>query len=379
MSQTAPPRVAVVHEWLIDFAGSERVLRDILVTLPQADLFTLVDRRDAELAAAIPRRVHATTFLQRLPRVERWLRYTLPLMPLAIEQLDVSGYDIVVSSSHAVAKGVRTAPSQFHLSYVHTPMRYAWDLREEYLRAAGIARGPLGWAARRMLARLREWDARSARGVQLFVANSHHVAERIHRAYGRDAEVLYPPVDVESFRPGPKRDDFYLAVSRLEAYKRVDLLVEAFRRLPERRLIVIGAGPELARLRRLAPPNVSLLGRLAIEQVREHMGRARAFVFAGIEDFGIVIAEAQAAGAPVIAFRAGGSAEIVSDATGVFFDAQSADAVVSAVQRFERDAARFTASACRENALRFDRTCFRERFAEILWPQWQRFSARRTA
>lgn len=375
MSGGRAPRAAVVHEWLVDYAGSERVLREILEVLPQADLFALVDRPDAELAAAIPKRARGTSFLQRLPRIERWLRYTVPLMPFAIERLDLSAYDLVVSSSHAVAKGVRTTPAQLHVSYVHTPMRYAWDLEQEYLRAAGLERGPLGWAARLALRRLRRWDARSARGVQVLVANSHHVAERVHRIYGREAQMIPPPVDVASFRPGPERDAFYLTVSRLEAYKRVDLLVEAFRRLPERRLVVIGGGPELARLRAAAPGNVSLPGRLSGEEVRDHMGRARAFLFAGIEDFGIVIAEAQAAGAPVIAFRAGGAAEIVTDATGVFFDAQTAEAVVSAVKRFEQDAARFTPSACRQNALRFDRARFRERFSELLCASWRRFSA----
>lgn len=192
-------RIAVVHDWLLDYAGSERVLREILEVLPQADLFALLDLPDEELRSAIPRRAKATTFLQRLPRPRRWLRYYLPLMPLAIEQLDLSGYDIVVSSSHAVAKGVLTGPSQLHLSYVHSPMRYAWDLQHEYLRAAGLERGPLAWAARLALHRLRLWDARSANGVDAFVANSAHVAGRIRKAYRRDAQVLHPPVDVAAF------------------------------------------------------------------------------------------------------------------------------------------------------------------------------------
>jgi glycosyltransferase involved in cell wall biosynthesis len=294
-------------------------------------------------------------------------------MPIAIERLDVSRYDVVVSSSHAVAKGVRTTPNQLHLSYVHTPMRYAWDLQDEYLRAAGLECGPLGWAARRALGALRQWDARSARGVQVLLANSKHVAERIRRVYKREAEVLYPPVDVDAFRPAISREDFYLAVSRLEAYKRIDLLVNAFRRLPERRLVIVGAGPELARLRAAAPRNVSFAGRLSDEAVRDHMGRARAFLFAGIEDFGIVIAEAQAAGTPVIAFRAGGAAEIVTEDTGVFFDSQTAEALVSAVKRFEREAIHFTGSACRENALRFGRARFRARFGELFSETWQRF------
>src|SRR5205823_5243125 len=349
VSGTAGPRIAVVHEWLLDFAGSERVLRDILEIVPQADLFALVDQPDDELMAAIPRRAKATSFLQRLPRPRRWLRYYVPLMPLAVEQLDVSAYDIVISSSHAVAKGVVTGPRQLHLSYVHTPMRYAWELRDEYLRAAGLDRGLRGWGARFVLERLRRWDVRSARGVDVFLANSAHVAQRIQKAYRRDAEVLYPPVDVDAFPMRETKEDFYLTVSRLEPYKRIDLLVDAFAARRGRRLIIIGGGPEMRRLRAKATPNVELLGRLPTPEVRDYMPRARAFLFAGLEDFGIVMAEAQACGTPVIALARGGATEIVRDDTGLLFSEQSAAALGEAVQRFERDCGRFTAGACREN------------------------------
>jgi len=370
----AAPRIAVVHEWLLDFAGSERVVREILEVLPQADLFTLIDRPDEELRAAIPRRARATSFLQSLPRPQRWLRYYVPLMPLAVKQLDVSAYDIVISSSHAVAKGVVTRPRQLHLSYVHTPMRYAWELRDEYLRAAGLDRGLRGWAARFVLERLRRWDVRSASGVDVFLANSAHVAQRIQKAYGRDAEVLYPPVDVDAFPVRETKEDFYLTVSRLEPYKRIDLLVEAFAARRERRLIIIGSGPEMRRLRSKATPNVELLGRLPTPEVRDHMQRARAFLFAGIEDFGIVMAEAQACGTPVIALARGGAAEIVRDDTGLLFSEQTAEALREAVQRFEQERGRFAAAACRENALRFDRRRFRQRFAELVRSHWEGFA-----
>jgi O-antigen biosynthesis alpha-1,3-mannosyltransferase len=366
------PRIAVVHEWLLDFAGSERVVREILEVVPQADLFTLIDRPDAELAAAIPRRARATSFLQRLPRPRKWLRCYVPLMPAAVRQLDVSAYDIVVSSSHAVAKGVRTAEHQLHLSYVHTPMRYAWELRDEYLRAAGLERGPLGWAARFTLERLRRWDVRSAHGVDVFLANSAHVAQRVKKSYGRDAEVLYPPVDTQAFSLSEKKEDFYLTVSRLEPYKRVDLLLAAFARLPQRRLIVIGDGPQMRRLRATAPPNVSLPGRLSTAEVKEHMQRARAFLFAGIEDFGIVMAEAQACGTPLVALGRGGAAEIVREDTGVLFTEQAAEALIHAVETFEQK--HFSPKACRENALRFDRARFRQRFDELLRSHWEQFS-----
>jgi glycosyltransferase involved in cell wall biosynthesis len=359
-------RIAVVHEWLLDYAGSERVLREILEVVPAADLFVLIDRPDEELRAAIPRRARATSFLQHLPRPHKWLRYYVPLMPLAVRGLDVSAYDIVISSSHAVAKGVRTGAQQRHISYVHTPMRYAWDLRDEYLRAAGLDRGPLGSAARLVLERLRRWDSRSAEGVDLFIANSAHVAQRIQRAYGREAQVLHPPVDVAGFALRADKEEFYLTVSRLEAYKRVDLLVEAFRRMPERRLVVVGSGSEFARLRTGAPRNVEFLGRLPTAQVVDYMQRARAFVFAGIEDFGIVMAEAQACGTPLVAFAQGGAAEIVQDDTGLLFAEQSPEALIGALKRFETLS--FSPDRCRANALRFDRARFREQFRQLLLP-----------
>jgi glycosyltransferase involved in cell wall biosynthesis len=380
MTAAPPPRIAVVHEWLIDYAGSERVLREILDLYPQADLFTLIDARDDELRAAIPRPARATSFLQSFPSPRRWLRYYVPLMPLAVEQFDLTGYDVVISSSHAVAKGVITGPAQLHLSYVHTPMRYAWDLQHDYLRATGLERGPRSWAARLALHRLRQWDARTANGVDVLIANSLHVARRIRKAYRREALVLHPPVEVSAFPLQEKKEDFYLTVSRLEPYKRVDLLLEAFRRMPERRLVVIGHGPEMSRLRAALPANVELRGRLPTPEVLNHMQRARAFLFAGIEDFGIVMAEAQACGTPLIAFGSGGATEIVrtgTDArpTGLLFAQQTPEAVIEAVRRFEDDAGGFEPNACRENAMRFDRNHFRSRFVEIVRTEWERFSA----
>jgi glycosyltransferase involved in cell wall biosynthesis len=378
MTRVLSPRIAVVHEWLLDYAGSERVLREILATVPGADLYTLVDLPDPELLAAIPQRARGTSFLQRLPRARRWLRYYLPLMPLAVRGFDLSRYDVVISSNHAVAKGVRTTPSQMHLSYVHSPMRYAWEMRDEYLRAAGLERGLLAWTARFVLARLRDWDAHTARGVDVFLANSSHVATRVREAYGRGAEVLHPPVDVAAFPLEERKDDYYVTVSRLESYKRIDLLLEAFARMPQRRLVVIGDGPEMRRLQASASPNVRLLGRLPSDDVRRYLQRARAFLFAGLEDFGIVMAEAQSCGTPVIAFGRGGAADIVridpaAEPTGVLFSEQSSAAIVDAIMRFEGDSGRFCPAACHENALRFDRAQFRRLFAKILRTNWERF------
>jgi glycosyltransferase involved in cell wall biosynthesis len=382
MSLLAGLRVAVVHEWLIDYAGSERVVREMLDLLPHAALFALIDRPDADLQRALPRRANATTFLQSLPNPRRWLPYYVPLMPFAVEQIDLSGYDLVISSSHTVAKGVITGPDQLHLSYVHSPMRYAWDLQHDYLRLSGFGRGLRGFAARWVLHRLREWDVRSANGVDAFAANSAFVGRRIRKTYGREAEVIYPPVCVANAPTSGSRQDFYVTVSRLQPYKRVDLLVEAFAQMPHRRLVVIGEGPMLGSLRARKPRNVEILGYLPTQEVLEHMSRARGFLFAGIEDFGIALVESQACGTPVIAFAQGGAREIVRDEasgrpTGVLFSRQTVESVIEAVERFERRS--FDIDACRENARRFESTVFRERFGRFLQAQWTHFAAERRA
>ena len=303
MSTLLPARIAVVHDWLIDYAGSERVLAEILRCLPQADLFALVDRMPERERAHFGGRRAQTTFLQRMPGVASHLAWYLPLMPIAIEQLDLTGYDLVISSSHAVAKGVIVAPDALHISYVYSPMRYAWDLQFEYLRSENAGGGLKGLLMRWLLHRLRMWDFRSSAGVDHFLADSHFVARRIAKAYRRPADVLYPPVDTDFFVPGGARDDYYIAVSRLVGYKRTDLLVEAFRELPDRRLVVVGDGPEYARLKARAGPNVELCGYLSAEGLRDRLQRARAFLFVAVEDFGIAPVEAMACGTPVIALR----------------------------------------------------------------------------
>lgn len=358
MDEPIPQRIAVVHDWLIDFAGAERVLAGILRCFPQADLFALVDHMpDADRAALGGRRA-ATTFLQNMPGTASHLKYYLPLMPLAIEQINVTGYDLIISSSHSVAKGVLAPPDALHISYVHTPMRYAWDMQFVYLSEEHMDRGIRGIAARCLLHRLRIWDHRSAAGVDRFIANSAFIARRILKAYRRPAAVIHPPVDTMGFRPGATREDFYVTVSRLWAYKRVDLMLKAFAAMPDRRLLVIGDGPEQARLKALAPANVELLGYQPSGVVQDRVRSARAFIFAAVEDFGIAPVEAQACGTPVIALRRGGAAESVigleSEApTGVFFEQQTAEAIIGAVQAFERSRSRISELACRNQAERF--------------------------
>jgi glycosyltransferase involved in cell wall biosynthesis len=295
-------------------------------------------------------------------------------MPLAIEQLDVSAYDLVLSSSYAVAKGVLTGPEQLHVCYCHSPMRYAWDLQHEYLRETGLGRGVRGAVARWLLHRLRVWDGRSASGVDQFIANSRYIARRIEKTYRRESAVIYPPVDIDFFTPGEAREDFFLIASRMVPYKRIDLIVDAFAAMPERRLIVVGDGPEGRRLRSRAAANVRFTGQLPREGLRDHLRRARAFVFAAREDFGIAPLEAQACGTPVIAYGKGGARETIAGLecprpTGVFFQEQSVPAVCRAVATFEREAARLTPDACRENAVRFNPSRFRRELKHHI-EQW---------
>jgi glycosyltransferase involved in cell wall biosynthesis len=379
MTSSTPARIAVVHDWLLDYAGSERTLAEILRCFPSADLFALVDRMPQDERAALGARPARTTFLQHMPWIESKLAYYLPLMPIAIEQLDVTGYELVISSSHAVAKGVIVSPDALHVSYVHSPMRYAWDLQFAYLRGAGLDRGLRGMLLRAVLHRLRLWDHRSAAGVDRFVANSKFVARRILKAYRRPAEVIYPPVDVDFFQPGNGRDDYYVTVSRLMAYKGVDVLLDAFARIPQRRLVVIGDGPQYARLKARANANVQFTGRLPATEMRAQVQRARAFVFAAVEDFGIAPVEALACGTPVIAFRKGGAAETVlgldaQEPTGVFFEAQTPDAVVQAVHDFEAHGGRISEAACRTRAEQFSAERFRAEFASFVGESYRRWS-----
>lgn len=368
-------RVAIVHDWLTVYGGAERVLEHMLAVMPQADVFTLVDFVPDDQRGFLGGRKPRTSFIQRLPFARKHYRHYLPLMPLAIEQFDLSGYDLVVSSSYAVAKGVITGPDQLHVSYVHSPVRFAWDLQHQYLRQSGMAHGVASWAVRALLHQLRLWDTRTANGVDHFLANSQFIARRVWKVYRRAAEVIYPPVDIGDFRLVEGKGGTYVTVSRLVPYKRVELLVEAFARLPDRHLTIIGAGPELERLRRVAPPNVELTGFLPDAEVRRRLERARAFLFAAEEDFGIVMVEAQACGTPVIAYGKGGACEVVRDldrpgATGVLFAEQTADSIVDAIARFEDATGQIEPLACRRNAERFGHARFCSELVSVIGEQW---------
>lgn len=364
-------KIAVVHEWLATYAGSEKVLEQILLLFPDADLFAVVDFVPEGERAFLQGKTPRTTFIQKLPRAARWFRHYLPLMPLAVEQHDLSGYDLVISSNHAVAKGVLTGPDQIHVCYCHSPMRYAWDLQHQYLNESGLNHGAKGWIVRALLHYMRLWDLRTANSVDHFIANSAFIARRIHKVYRREAEVLPPPVDVSGFSLHTEKEDFYLAASRMVPYKKMPLIVEAFSKMPERRLIMIGDGPEMERCKAVAGPNVSILGYQSFEVLRSHMQRARAFVFAAEEDFGIAPVEAQACGTPVIAFGRGGVLETVVESedpacrTGLFFHRQDVSAIIDAVGHFEAGTS-FDPQVCRRHAERFGVDAFQARFLDII-------------
>ena len=360
-------KVAIVHEWLDTYAGSERVLEQLLAEWPQADLFAVCDFLPEGERGFLRGKPVTTTFIQRLPFARKHFRKFLGLMPLAIEQLDLSGYDLVLSSSHAVAKGVLTGPGQLHVSYVHSPMRYAWDLQHQYLREAGMEHGLKGLYTRRLLHRMRLWDRASALNPDVVLANSGYIAERIRKAWRRESIVVHPPVDIDRFALHEAKEDFYLVASRMVPYKRIEVIAEAFRRMPGRRLVVVGDGPNAPRVREAAggAPNIELRGRLGTPELVRLTQTARACVFAAEEDFGIATVEAQACGTPVIAFGRGGACDIVvAPSTGLFFPEQSADSIIAAVERFETLS--ISPAACRANAERFSQAAFRAAMRRVV-------------
>jgi glycosyltransferase involved in cell wall biosynthesis len=362
-------KVALVHEWLEHYAGSERVLAQILRCFPQADLFAVVDfLPDSERGFLEGRTVH-TSFIQRLPFARKHFRNYLQLMPLAIERFDLTGYDLVISSNHAVAKGVLTGPKQVHVSYVHSPMRYAWDLQAQYLRESGLERGPKSLYVRWLLHKMRLWDTNSANGVDQFIANSSYIARRIRKTYRREALVVPPPVAVDDFTPGQNRREGFLVVSRFVPYKRVELIAQAFREMPEHQLTIVGAGTNAPLIAKAAEraPNITLRPPVPHAELVALMRSTRAMIFGAEEDFGITMVEAQACGTPVIAFGEGGARDIFSasaamPATGILFEEQSVPSIIAALRRFVAQEPLLTAPLCRANALRFSEAAFQERF-----------------
>lgn len=353
-------RVALVHDWCPAFRGGERVLSHLCRSLGSRDVYTLFDfLPEAVKAEHFPDVTFHASVADRLPGVERYYRALFFACPLLIEQFDVTGYDVVVSSSAAFARGVLTRPEQPHLCYVHSPARYAWDEQFSYLARARLGYGPKGLLFRLLLHKLRTWDTRTAHGPDLMLANSRYVRARIQRIYGRDAEVVHPPVPTDELVYRREKDGYYVCASFLAPYKRVDLVVEAFNAMPSRRLVVVGEGQQAAALRAMAEPNVTITGYLPRRQFVETVANARAMIFAGCEDFGIAMAEAQACGTPLVAFGRGGARDIVRPfgaaerPTGVLFDRQTSGAVRDAVEHFEACGRAIDPEACALNAQRF--------------------------
>lgn len=370
-------KIAIVHDWLVTFAGAERVLAEMLQCYPDADVFAVIDFLKPSERGFLQGKSVKTSWIQKLPGAQQHYQRYLPLMPWAMRSLDLRGYDLVISSSHAVAKGVQLHSSQLHVCMCYTPMRYAWDLRAAYLQEAGLSAGLKGWLANWTLERLRLWDYQTSLKVHYFIAISRYIAERIERCYDRPSVVVYPPVDVDAFnmRTAPPQN-YYITASRLVPYKNVALMVQAFSQMPDKHFKVIGTGSEFERCKSMAGPNVEMLGFLPHLEMKAQIQGAKAFVFAADEDFGISPLEAQACGTPVIAFGKGGALETVAAGpkpTGLFFKEQTVESLIQAVQAFEETS--FVPEDCRDNALNFSSSIFRTSLTQTIDRFLQAFGA----
>ncbi|MDH2669985.1 glycosyltransferase family 4 protein [Klebsiella quasipneumoniae] len=374
--------IGIVADWLVTYAGSEKVIKEFIEIYSGAELYSVVDFLSDEDRELFKGKKANTTYIQNLPMAKKKYQKYLPLMPMAVEQLDVSKHDIVLSSSHAVSKGVITGPDQLHICYVHSPIRYAWDLQHQYLKEAGLNNGIKGLIAKWLLHKIRLWDYRTANGVDHFIANSHFIARRINKVYGRTSDVIYPPVDVDRFSLCEQKENYYFTASRMVPYKKMDLIVEAFSCMPDKKLIVIGDGSEMVKIKAKATQNIEILGYQPNSVMEQHMKKAKAFVFAAEEDFGITPVEAQACGTPVIAFGKGGALETirpygVDKPTGLFFDKQEVTSLINAVSEFDSKSDQFIPANCRENALRFSIERFQSEVENYVNMKWDLFQERK--
>ncbi|KGD74981.1 glycosyl transferase family 1 [Tatumella morbirosei] len=372
--------VGIVTDWLVTYAGAERVISEFINCFPDSNVYALIDFLNKEDRKNFRDKHAVTSFIQKLPFAKNKYHNYLPLMPLAIEQIDVSKHDLILSSSHAVAKGIITGPEQLHISYVHSPIRYAWDLQHQYLNEAGLSRGLKSVLARIILHKMRIWDYRTANGVDHFIANSKFIARRIHKVYGRESDVIYPPVDVNRFTLFENKEDFYFTASRLVPYKRIDLIVEAFSHMPNKRLVVIGDGTEMAKIKSKATSNIEILGYQSNDVMVDCMQKAKAFVFAAEEDFGITPVEAMACGTPVIALGKGGTQETVKslgsdNPTGILFQNQTVSDIIDAVNLFEESQDNILSSDCRSRAMEFSIERFNREISNYVNNKWSLFQA----
>lgn len=371
--------IGIVADWLVTYAGSEKVIKEFIDVFPSSELYSVVDFLSDSNRELFSGKKAKTTFIQKMPFAKSKYQKYLPLMPLAIEQLDMSGHDVILSSSHAVAKGILTGPDQLHISYVHSPIRYAWDLQHQYLRESGLSEGLKGFIAKYLLHIIRIWDYRTANGVDHFIANSKFISRRIHKVYGRSSDVIYPPVDVNNFTLNENKDNYYFTASRLVPYKRIDLIVDAFNEMPEKKLVVVGDGSEMDKIKSKAKGNIEILGYQPNNIMQKHMQNAKAFVFAAEEDFGITPVEAQACGTPVIAFGKGGVLETIipegnQNPTGVFFDKQEPGSIIESVNKFESMQDLFEPTECRRNAEKFSEERFRTEINTYIRDKWTKFN-----
>ncbi len=370
--------IGIVADWLVVYAGAEKVIKEFIDLYPGSELYSVVDFLSDTSREQLHNKKAKTTFIQKLPFSKTKYQKYLPFMPLAIEQLDLSSHEVILSSSHAVAKGVLTGPDQLHISYVHSPIRYAWDLQHQYLQEAKLNNGVKGLLAKLILHKIRVWDYRTANGVDHFVANSKFISRRIKKVYGRHSDVIYPPVDVERFLLNENKDDYYFTASRLVPYKRIDLIVEAFSHMPDKKLVVIGDGSEMTKIKSKATKNIEILGYQENSVMQNYMRNAKAFVFAAEEDFGITPVEAQACGTPVIAYGKGGALETIRPigvdmATGIFFHKQDVASIIEAVSSFNSVSEKLEPNNCRKNAVKFSRERFQNEMKIYVEKKWEVF------
>ena len=365
---------ALIHDWFSTYAGAEKCIESFTNIWNDFEIYGLIDfLSDADRDKILKGKYTHTSFIQRLPFAKKKYRNYLPLFPLAIEQFDLSGYDVVLSSSHAVAKGVLTHSNQLHISYMHTPIRYAWDLYHQYLYESGLNHGLKGILAKYFLHKIRLWDVSTANRVDHYIANSHYIARRIKKAYGKSSDVIYPPVDIDKFALRESKSDFYLTASRMVPYKKIDLIVEAFSQT-DKKLLVIGDGPDMGKIKSEASINIELLGFADDKTMADLMGQAKAFVFAAEEDFGITPVEAQACGTPVICFGRGGALETVrEDISGLYFMEQNIRELLATVDKFEQSYDKFEPINIRENSLKFSRTRFESEIKSYVEKKYEEF------
>jgi len=365
-------KIALIHDWLVTKSGAEKVLKEIYKLCPDSDIFTIVnflsqkdkknifidEKNDSKKYSKNPKII--TSFVQKLPFAKKYFRYYFPLFPKAIESFDLSSYDLIISSSWGFAKGVKKHKNQIHICYCHTPIRYAWDLHDEYTKDLFFIKKIL---AKPSLKYIRAWDIASLDRVDFFIANSKFVANRIKKIYSKNAKVIYPPLDIDKFNICKEKSDFYLSVSRLVAYKKTRLIIEAFNEMPNKTLLVIGQGEQYEILKKIAKENIHILGFVDEKALSYYMQKAKAFVYAGIEDFGIVFSEALASGTPIVAFDGGGAKKIVDGKkNGLLFRKQDKESIKQAIKKFENMI--FNPSMLRQNALKY--THFQNDFSKFL-------------